>query len=1015
MNRFLVCLFCCLFSANLWATDPLPVADVQRTDPVDFGKEIAPILKRNCVACHHEKESEGGLALESLAALLRGGDSGPVLFAKKADESLLLLRARGVEDELMPPPENEVGAKPLTPEELGLLKLWIDQGAQGEDVAPMESIQWQPIPETIRTIYALDVSPDGRYAAVGRGNRIAIVDMADQSIGGHLVDPGLSGGNVADVDLIQSVAFSPDGERIASGGFRTLKIWRKRFRELELADSPLRHAAGFVAVNQDESRMALVNAIGEIEVWKGTQRLQLLKGHSARITGLQFAGDWIYSSDRDGRLVCWNGDDGALVAELEVQTPILKLAVSPAGGKLAAIDVNRQVLLFDLDANAKTLSQKAMVPGIVDANHVLVTDQPVPMVVIASESGGVKMINFGDQKVVRKLDHGAVVNAMVLTNDQQRLTTGGRDGVVKVWNVADGKLLTTCQGDPKVQLLLASASRDAARQKATVGNLNKQTEELEKLFKKEQEVLAKAAEEKKKADDALAAELKKHADAVAAVSKTQALIVKADTDSKTAQQLIATATKAQADAKANAAKMDAEIQLQTKELQAVEQTAKETQAKLAAVQKQLDEANAKAVALKKMIQEKQAAAKKAAQNASEAKAAIDKATRQLAEAKAVSEKSAKTLENEKKAVTAAEESKLKSEKEVAKRKQIFDTATNAKGRAEQAIPQHQVLIASQTMHQKLLGQHLAQVESMNRVGSIVDVTIQKDVIAALCQDGSVRTYQLSNGQPLTKFESVGHQPSTGLVFQNATLCGFHQIGQAEVWATEFDWQLERTIGSIQDANVISDRVTAIDFRPDGLTVAVGSGAPSRAGEVKVFAVDSGTLLRDFGDAHSDTVLGLDFSPDGKTIASSAADKTIRILDVVSGEVVRSLEGHTHHVLSLAWQDDGQTIASASADKSIKIWNAETGEQRRTISGFAKEITAVSFVQTSNRIVTACADGNLRLSDSANGKAVRNMNAAGDFLFTLRVTPDGTKLLAGGQSGVLRIWTLADGKMVHELK
>ena len=42
---------------------PLPVTDLQRTESVDFAKEIMPILKKNCLACHHEKEAEGGLSI----------------------------------------------------------------------------------------------------------------------------------------------------------------------------------------------------------------------------------------------------------------------------------------------------------------------------------------------------------------------------------------------------------------------------------------------------------------------------------------------------------------------------------------------------------------------------------------------------------------------------------------------------------------------------------------------------------------------------------------------------------------------------------------------------------------------------------------------------------------------------------------------------------------------------------------------------------------------------------------
>jgi WD40 repeat protein len=260
-------------------------------------------------------------------------------------------------------------------------------------------------------------------------------------------------------------------------------------------------------------------------------------------------------------------------------------------------------------------------------------------------------------------------------------------------------------------------------------------------------------------------------------------------------------------------------------------------------------------------------------------------------------------------------------------------------------------------------------------------------------DGSARTYRLSDGLPIHAVPTTGVAP-TQVTFVGDVICAGGSSQESTLWSTAVRWELERTIGSINDPAIISDRVTALDFRRDGLSLAIGSGAPSRSGEVKVFAVETGQLVRDFGAVHSDTVLDLEFSPEGDIVASSAADKTIRLLAVATGSPLRSLEGHTHHVLSISWQDDRKTLASASADRNVKVWNTETGEQRQTIGGFAKEITAVSFVQTSGQIVTACADGNVRLSETSNGSAVHNMNAAGDLKRGIGFQPVKTKPQAG---------------------
>jgi WD40 repeat protein len=1003
---------------------PLPVADLKRTEPVDFGKEIMPILKRNCLACHHAKEAEGGLNLETGESIHKGGDTGPGVVAKDVAASLLMVRAIGAEEPLMPPEDNSVGAKPLTPDELGLLKLWIQQGASGGDIAASESIDWQPIPETLRAVYAMDVSPDGQFAAIARGNRVIVVDLSKNEEIDRLVDSSLTGGEVADVELIHSIAFSPDAQRIATGGFRTVRIWRKMSPPVDPSGNPVSSAAGLIAVKSDQSAVALVNAIGDIEIWNlaNNQHLHTLSGHADRLSGLVWAGDTdrVFSCDESGLLLAWQASTGLQVSQFDTKSVITSLATSRDSTHVAAIDADGKVQLFRVAADGTSIERaQDAAGGVNDATAVAFAEKPSPMAIVASQAGGVVMLGLADNKVIRKVDHGGIVDALAVTADQAKLFTGGRDGKTRIWNLADGKPILTMEGGPESRLKVAAVNRDAVRQKAAVARLNQRTAELEKLLTKENEAVTKVTEERKKATAALATEEKKRTDAVAVVTATELAIAKATTDAAKSAETIKAATQMLAASKSSSQTVAKEIVTQKAALVSAQQAAANTQKEIVAITKAMNDAVARAAQIEKVIADKNAVVAKANEDAGKAQSQIDAATKMAAAAKAAGEKATKDLEAQKKIVVTADQAKKKSESELAKRQQAFDTATGAQQRAADAVPAHKAVIESETRRLGFLDMRLAhaQVRMREPGNEVVSIAISQDnaSIATAHQDGSVRTYRVSDGQPISEFPSSHRSSQLQVAFLGDLICGFGSSPTPSFWSPQTEWNLERTIGSIDDPAIISDRVTALDFRQDGMSIAVGSGPPSRSGEVKVFAVESGRLVRDFGEVHSDTVLGLAFSPDRRHVASSAADKTIRLLDVSTGEVTRSLEGHTHHVLSVAWQDDGQTIASASADKSVKIWNIETGEQRRTISGFTKEITAVAFVQASNQIVTACADGQLRLWDTSNGKAIRTFNASGDFLFSLSVGPDGKKLLAGGQSGIIRIWTLADGKLVHEMK
>lgn len=92
----------------------------------DFEKEIVPILEFNCISCHRDGNAEGGLRMDSLDWMLRGGDGGAGVVAGKPLESLIVERAAlpAGDSDIMPPE-----GKPLAAKEIDALRRWIAAGA----------------------------------------------------------------------------------------------------------------------------------------------------------------------------------------------------------------------------------------------------------------------------------------------------------------------------------------------------------------------------------------------------------------------------------------------------------------------------------------------------------------------------------------------------------------------------------------------------------------------------------------------------------------------------------------------------------------------------------------------------------------------------------------------------------------------------------------------------------------------------------------------------------------------
>src|SRR3954447_6623058 len=100
-----------------------------------FTDNVRPLLKLRCVSCHGPEKSEGGLRLDSLAASLKGGDSGPALVPGKPDTSLLVLAVKRTHKVLEMPPKDK-----LSSQDVATLEKWIRDGAPWPaDLAKAES------------------------------------------------------------------------------------------------------------------------------------------------------------------------------------------------------------------------------------------------------------------------------------------------------------------------------------------------------------------------------------------------------------------------------------------------------------------------------------------------------------------------------------------------------------------------------------------------------------------------------------------------------------------------------------------------------------------------------------------------------------------------------------------------------------------------------------------------------------------------------------------------------------
>jgi hypothetical protein len=124
----------CALADDQVAIDPKLLPPASTKTGVTYATDIQPIFAKSCYPCHSAKnrKPKGKLKLDTLEDVLKGGEDGPALVAGDSAKSVIVANVAhvGDPDDYMPPPKNHDHIEPLTKDQIGLIRAWIDQGAK---------------------------------------------------------------------------------------------------------------------------------------------------------------------------------------------------------------------------------------------------------------------------------------------------------------------------------------------------------------------------------------------------------------------------------------------------------------------------------------------------------------------------------------------------------------------------------------------------------------------------------------------------------------------------------------------------------------------------------------------------------------------------------------------------------------------------------------------------------------------------------------------------------------------
>ena len=237
---------------------------------------------------------------------------------------------------------------------------------------------------------------------------------------------------------------------------------------------------------------------------------------------------------------------------------------------------------------------------------------------------------------------------------------------------------------------------------------------------------------------------------------------------------------------------------------------------------------------------------------------------------------------------------------------------------------------------------------------------------------------------------------------------------------------------------------SVTFSPNANYLAVGGGAPAENGVVEIFSwpeggsvkrfdshhdsvrsviwqddvrVISGSIDRDITfwhlekgtrslfslQGHSRTVDAICLIENGQMLVSTGADRSLRVWDVESRTLIRSMNQHTKPVNALKLRpamDGLPIIASAARDRTIRFWQPSIGRMLRYIR-LDSEPLDIAWTRDGARILAACMDGHIRVVDPTTVTVTQDLPAIDGWAYAIAIHPNDQSVAVGGVNGQLR--------------
>ena len=290
----------------------------------------------------------------------------------------------------------------------------------------------------------------------------------------------------------------------------------------------------------------------------------------------------------------------------------------------------------------------------------------------------------------------------------------------------------------------------------------------------------------------------------------------------------------------------------------------------------------------------------------------------------------------------------------------------------------------------------------------VSFTPDGETLAAACEDGTIRVWDLSTGkrkQTFTRREYRFGVDSVSFTADGRTLAAT-SFDHLDLWDIVTGVRKKPPIVDFNSLPYIMLGGSKTSFSSDRKTVASWSWD----GIIRVWDITTRKQVQTITIQPSSGKLIVSLSPDGRLLATTNRNEPIRLWDINTGTEIQTIITDTRYIPNLVFSPDGTILASYNVNEPIRLWDVNTGKEQKTLQRHENQVMSIAFSPDNRTLVSSNYDESLRMWDIDTGENKKGTIGYGHQFRNVSLSPDGETLISlGWGSNAIHLWNIHTGK------